>query len=73
MTKKQLMVIIHKDTHYKISDNSDRVVQDLHGWYHPKFIELCKQYNIDYQLNLVVDPSRHITANLVKTPDINLI
>ncbi len=50
MTKKQLMVIIHKDTHYKISDNSDRVVQDLHGWYHPKFIELCKQYNIDYQL-----------------------
>ena len=44
------MVIIHKDTHYKVSNNADRVVQDLHGWYHPKFVELCQQHNIDYQL-----------------------
>ncbi len=44
------MVIIHKDTHYKVSNNADRVVQDLHGWYHPKLVELCQQHNIDYQL-----------------------
>ena len=44
------MVIIHKDTHYEISNSADRVVQDLHGWYHPKFVELCQQHNIEYEL-----------------------
>ena len=44
------MVIIHKDTHYEISNSADRVVQDLHGWYHPKFVELCQQHNIKYEL-----------------------
>ena len=44
------MITLHKDTLYKIPNEADKLVQQLHGWYHPKFINLFDQHNIPYEI-----------------------